>query len=303
MTEHLIPLPVIKKLGERVSRVLGLNPGKFTLQGTNTYLVGTGKDKLLIDTGGGKPGYSRALTTALEELNVARINGILLTHWHHDHVKGIPSVLDVCKQRHMEDPPLYKRLNPERDDKELKFNNIEDGQIFSVEGATLTAYHTPGHTSDHFVFKLNEDNSLFAGDNVLGQGTTVFEDLGAYMNSLSRMLTLKPNIIYPGHGPVIKEGTQMLRNYIEHREAREKQILSLLRQIRKDANYQEKYIFASHLVEKMYFKYPKEIHPAAEKIVTLQLEKLVSDSRVVYRIIGDNMKVWSLAHESLKIKY
>ncbi|KAK9712004.1 hypothetical protein K7432_007422 [Basidiobolus ranarum] len=297
MTEQLVTLPVFEQLSERVSRLLGFNPGKFTLQGTNTYLVGTGKDRLLIDTGEGKPEYLQALISALKELGEVQIFGILLTHWHYDHVNGIPGVLEMCKQQGLHIPTLYKRIYPERDNPEWKFENIEDGQVFSVEGATLIAYHTPGHAKDHFVFKLNEENSLFAGDNVLGQGTAVFENLKEYVDSLSRMLTLKPKIIYPGHGPVVEEGTKTLEEYIKHREAREKQILTFLKSIQDDPSYKDKYLSALQLVEKIYANYPKEIYPAAEKVVTLQLEKLYLDSRVVYKVLEDGTKVWSLSND------
>ena len=98
----------------------------------------------------------------------------------------------------------------------------KDGQVFETDGATLKAFHTPGHTSDsivlHFLVMLffvcflaitkscclQEENAIFSGDTILGEGTTVFEDYVNYMQSLQKILELKPKVIYPGHGPVIR---------------------------------------------------------------------------------------------------
>ena len=77
----------------------------------------------------------------------------LITHWHGDHVNGLPDLLQICPQAH-----VYKHQPGSNQ------NDIQESQTFSVEGATLTALHTPGHTVDHMAFILEEENAMFTGD-------------------------------------------------------------------------------------------------------------------------------------------
>lgn len=150
---------------------------QFTLQGTNTYIVGSGSSRLLIDTGQGIPAWAKIVSRTLEELNVS-LKYVLLTHWHGDHTEGVPDLIRLY-------PHLSKAIyinSPSRD--QLPISN---GQIFRVAGATIRALHTPGHSRDHMSFILEEETAMFTGDNILGHGTTVVEELGIYMASLWAM--------------------------------------------------------------------------------------------------------------------
>ena len=52
----------------------------------------------------------------------------------------------------------------------------------------------------------------------------VFEELGPYMKSLEKLLSLGPGVLYPGHGPVVKDGAATIQHYLTHRRAREQQV-------------------------------------------------------------------------------
>ena len=53
--------------------------------------------RVLIDTGDGQqPEYLENLSQTLRE-NSIELSSIILTHWHHDHVGGVPAILDKIK--------------------------------------------------------------------------------------------------------------------------------------------------------------------------------------------------------------
>ena len=69
--------------------------------------------------------------------------------------------------------------------------------------------YTPGHTTDHACLILEEENTLFCGDCLLGEGTGIFNDLSEYLDSLKKILNVDPDRILPGHGPVIEVGNTL----------------------------------------------------------------------------------------------
>ena len=48
------------------------------------------------------------------------------------------------------------------------------------------------------------------------------------MHTLNKMLEVKPDIIYPSHGPVVPHPQKYISHYIQHRHSRESQILQTL---------------------------------------------------------------------------
>jgi len=224
--QQLTSLEASVPLSPLVHRILGQNPGPYTLQGTNTYLIGSSAERILIDAGEPNiPAYISLVKRALGDN--ARITAIICTHWHHDHVGGVPNVIDQVVGRPV---PVYKMKRLDGQVEAGDFRYVEDGHRFQLPGATLRVIYTPGHTDDHLALLLEEENAIFSGDCVLGEGTTVFDDLHTYMNSLELLRSLKAKRIYPGHGSVVEDPESVIDQYITHRMQREREILAVIKE-------------------------------------------------------------------------
>src|SRR5215218_559681 len=182
-----------------VLRVVAPNPGPMTLEGTNTYLFGTGPC-VVIDPGDESPSHLQAIRTAAAERG--GIGLVLLTHSHGDHTAGA-------------------------DQLEAEVLLPEGGE----EHFGLRVLATPGHAEDHVCF-LSDDGVCFSGDLVLGLGSTIVppggNSLASYMDSLALLQAQEIELICPGHGPWITDPEAKLVEYVEHRQMRERRLLEAL---------------------------------------------------------------------------
>jgi len=91
------PQPDWIRLADNVVSVLGQNPGQGQLNGTNCYIVGTGKKRVLIDAGEFECGdkFLPIFEKVMTEIGCEGLQEILVTHMHHDHFGCISQLQDL----------------------------------------------------------------------------------------------------------------------------------------------------------------------------------------------------------------
>ncbi|MFC3713374.1 MBL fold metallo-hydrolase [Sphingoaurantiacus capsulatus] len=280
------PYGKVERLSPLVRRVLARNPSAFTYTGTGTYIVGNGT-VAVIDPGPNEPAHVEALIDALKGETVSHI---VVTHTHRDHSPAAVPLKSATGAPVVGCAPLA--LDDKGPKVEEGFDRtyapdqvLADGESVSGPDWTLTAVHTPGHTSNHLCFALAEEKVLFSGDHVMGWSTSVVTppdgSMAAYMDSLRKLLDRDDALYYPTHGAAVTEPKRLVRGLITHRKQREGQILKLLGQGAKPI---------PALVAVMYANVAPVLHPAAGRSVLAHLIDL--HARGLVAVEGEQ---WSLA--------
>ena len=234
-----------------IERLVAPNPGPMTLEGTNTYLYGSGPC-VVIDPGPDDAGHLAAVLAAAGERG--GVGTILLTHGHGDHADGAESLAASAAEAG-ERPPIVLPA---------------DGE----EHAGLRAIGTPGHAADHGCL-MTADRVWFSGDLVLGEGSTFVPPDGgsliSYMDSLARLQAEPIELICPGHGPWIEDPEAKLAEYVEHREMRERKLLAALERGERSR---------SALLADAWDDVPAALQPAAQMVMDAHLAKLEAEGRL-----------------------
>lgn len=214
----------------------------------NSYLVTTDGGSVLVD-----PGGAAAPESALRQLSRRfPVQAILLTHAHHDHIKGIDSWtkdqgIPVMGQREMVE---FIRHNDRLHGFDSRRLAIQSGTPLPLEAGEGTAtpipvsilfdeshkvafggihfefFHAGGETPDQSVIWIPEFKAAFIGDNYYSSFPNLSTLRGSplrpaleYVKALEKALSLEPEVLLPGHGDPLLGRDNIRRKLTKYRDA------------------------------------------------------------------------------------
>ena len=269
MTAFGPEMPVLTQLAPGVQRLVAPNPSMMTGPGTNTYLFGS-KEVAVLDPG---PVIDSHLQ-AIQEIAGAPVRWVLVTHTHPDHS---PAASELARQTGAE---LLGRPPPDGQHQDQTFKTdrvLEDGDRLSVDGAEIEFIHTPGHASNHICLRHVPLNWVFTGDHVIDGSTVVIDppdgNMKHYLESLSKVKSLRPAALAPGHGELIHNPDQAIDWIIDHRLERESKVAAAL-----NANPG---LTSMELVPHVYKDVDQKLYGWAERSLLAHLLKLEDDGTAI----------------------
>jgi glyoxylase-like metal-dependent hydrolase (beta-lactamase superfamily II) len=273
-----VPYGSPEQVSGLVRRIVCRNPGPFTFTGTNTYVVGRG-EVAIIDPGPDDDAHFDALKAAV---GGEAVSHILVTHSHHDHSSLAPRLKALTGA-----PVLaYGRAAKADEDSgqaldagfDLAFRPdliLRHGDVITGKDWSLTALHTPGHTSDHLALALEQESALFSGDHVMAWSTSIVAppdgSMADYFASLRLLLDRGEEVYWPGHGGPSRTPQRFVRALIAHRQMREAAILARIRQGDRTV---------PDIVRAVYRDLDPRLHGAAALSALAHVEHLIAQGQV-----------------------
>lgn len=188
----------------------------FNFASENTYIVyNENKNAWLIDPGNMSGQETQAIDNFIKE-NGLKIQKILLTHAHIDHVFGLQWAFDTFKvpvNMHQEDQEVLDmlqasgvRFGMQIDPVKVDVEYINEGDELDLDGEKFKIYHVPGHSPGSVVYHNDNQKFMISGD-VLFEGSIGRTDLykGNYDQLIegikSKLFILDHNTqVFSGHG-------------------------------------------------------------------------------------------------------
>ena len=157
---------------------------------SNCYLLGKDNEAIVVDPGTIDPN----LIGKMED-NSYTLKGILITHDHAHHVRGLKTLMKIYNTDIYAINPLIS---------EHKSILVKDGDSINIGPFKTEVIYIPGHSADSAIFKI--DRLLFTGDSLSAglMGTTASLYAAAtQVNAIrSKLFSLPGNYtVLPGHGP------------------------------------------------------------------------------------------------------
>jgi glyoxylase-like metal-dependent hydrolase (beta-lactamase superfamily II) len=270
-------------------------------QSPNVFLVRDGDEGAFIDSGFGDEKSIEARLGFLKEHPGLRLKYIVLTHHHFDHSSGANQIREATGAEVTLHPDEEKFLRDWQSDapqdieipeemkemreKVAKFREqaaeaeptvqMNDGDEFTVGSLTLRIIHTPGHTLGSVCIYCPEERALFTGDTALGLGTVAISppphgDMALYLQSLAKLQTIDSALMLPGHGIAVHDVAAKLQELIDHRHAREEQILKLMAKGKRTVKA---------MLGAIYPELDKRMMTAATRQIEAHLAKLAQEAR------------------------
>ncbi len=181
------------------------------------------KSALVLD-----PGLQVGVVSDYIDKNDLKVDYVLLTHGHVDHVFGVPVIREqtgapvymhpLDRVQLQRNPTVIRQfgLDPDQFGEPVIDHELQEGKAVGWQDLAFEVMHTPGHTAGSVAFLFAD--SCFGGDTLFRRGIGRTDLLGGDYPSIvasiqGKLFRLPPEtIVYPGHGQITTIGEEMREN-------------------------------------------------------------------------------------------